>query len=165
MNIKIAIANALLVIPLVGGSFYFGLCYEQKALEPNAKLLTTPETQIRGETRYINETRRHYVENPIQSEVAQKGSKQLEYFTSLDQLTKWLAKDKTDSAISSYSDYDCDDYAYTLQQCALRDGYIISTELYWKNDEYHMLNSVLIGKDIYFVEPQDDSVWLHCHLD
>jgi len=175
MKVKGLIAFTLLALALVGGSFCFGAHYGQKTFEPQVKIVTKTETQVQTQTKieYVDRVVKHYIEKPVEVEiekpveieVVKEVPRQLNYFASLEELQDWLEKDKADTLIASYPNFDCDDYAYELQQRALKDGYIISTELDWKKGEYHMLNSVLIGKDIYFIEPQDDTVWLHCSRD
>ena len=61
--------------------------------------------------------------------------------------------------------YDCDDYAGELQRRALKDGYIINVELDKENGLPHALNSVIIGNDWYFIEPQDGTYWFKTGLD
>jgi len=48
--------------------------------------------------------------------------------------------------------WDCDDYALWLQERALSQGWLMSVELVEGNS--HMLNSVIIGNEIFLVEPQ-----------
>ncbi len=175
MNVKKLIAATLLAIALVGGSFCFGTYYGQKTFEPQVRIVTKTETRLLTELQtkieYVDRVVNHYIEKPVEVEVVKKVEvvkevpRQLNYFTSLEELKDWLKKDKTNTLVASYPNFDCDDYAYELQQRAIKDGYIISTELDWKNGEYHMLNSVRIGKGIYFVEPQDDTVWFHVSID
>jgi len=82
-------------------------------------------------------------------------------FESLDELKAWLAKDDTDKTIYIFGSgclgaYDCDDYAVALVYNAFLDGYSISLQV----EGNHMLNSTIIGDRIYFIEPQNDKVWL-----
>lgn len=82
-------------------------------------------------------------------------------FESLDALKAWLAQDDTDHAIYIFGsgclkNYDCDDYAVALVYNALQDGYSVSTEI--AGD--HMMNSTIIGNEIYLIEPQTDEAWL-----
>jgi hypothetical protein len=87
-------------------------------------------------------------------------------FESVAELKAWLAQDNTDSTFYVFgsgcvSHYDCDDYAVALARNALADGYLVSTQV----EGDHMLNSTIIGNDIYFIEPQNDEVWLWGHRD
>jgi hypothetical protein len=87
-------------------------------------------------------------------------------FESLAELRAWLAEDDSDSTLYIFGSgclgcYDCDDYATALVYNALCDGYAISTQIEGK----HMLNSTIIGNDIYYIEPQTDEVWFWGHRD
>ena len=91
---------------------------------------------------------------------------QLEEFESLGVLKAWLEEDDTDSTLYIFgagclTNYDCDDYATALVYNALLDGYSVSTQI----EGNHMLNSTIIGDKIYFIEPQDDEVWLWGYRD
>jgi hypothetical protein len=87
-------------------------------------------------------------------------------FESLDELRAWLAKDDTDNTLYIFGSgclgtYDCDDYAVALVYNAFFDGYSISLQV----EGDHMLNSTIIGNNIYFIEPQNDKVWLWGYRD
>jgi hypothetical protein len=87
-------------------------------------------------------------------------------FTSVDELKAWLAQDDTDSTLYIYgsgliAEYDCDDYALALVRNALAAGYAVSLQI----EGDHMLNSTIIGNEIYFIEPQTDEVWLWGYRD
>jgi hypothetical protein len=87
-------------------------------------------------------------------------------FASVDELKAWLAEDDTDSALYIFgsdciSTYDCDDYAIALMYNALADGYLVSLQI----EGNHMLNSTIIGNEIYYIEPQTDEVWLWGYRD
>jgi hypothetical protein len=87
-------------------------------------------------------------------------------FGSFSELKAWLAEDDTDSTLYIYGsgcilEYDCDDYAVALSRNALADGYAVSMEI----EGTHMLNSTIIGNNIYLIEPQTDEVWLWGYRD
>lgn len=87
-------------------------------------------------------------------------------FGSVGELKAWLAQDDADSTLYIYGsgcilEYDCDDYAVALARNALADGYDVSLQI----EGTHMLNSTIIGNNIYFIEPQNDKVWLWGHRD
>ena len=89
-----------------------------------------------------------------------------EEFGSVAELKAWLAQDDTDSTLYIFGSgclslYDCDDYAVALLYNALCDGYSVSLQV----EGDHMLNSTIIGNNIYFIEPQNDKVWLWGHRD
>lgn len=97
-------------------------------------------------------------------------------FESLEKLEQWL--EETPIQIRLGGNLDCDNYALGLQQKALKDGYLMSFEAIWA-DEYnrlfktmklspgdlHAINSVIIGNDVYYIEPQTLEVVLAGHLD
>jgi hypothetical protein len=87
-------------------------------------------------------------------------------FESVAELKAWLAEDDTDSTLYIFgsgciSTYDCDDYATALMYNALAHGYLVSLQI--KGN--HMLNSTIIGNEIYYIEPQTDEVWLWGYRD
>lgn len=99
---------------------------------------------------------------------------ELREFGSRQELVEWLERDETDATLYFTAEvdwnhldskYDCDDFAYRLQWNALFDGYLMSTEIIFKDAGQHMVNSTAIGNHIYFIEPQTDEVWLGAHRD
>jgi len=159
---KIAISAIALIV-----AFLSGTLYHQITVSPEIKYIEIPTT--------------NYITQYIEKEIIKEKPVALKDFTSLQELQSWLAKDYTDGVhlicppsgsinlttdVSTYKDprYNkCDDYAYELQQAAMRDGYLISIELDEINN--HALNLVFIGNDIYFIEPQTDKIWLECSRD
>lgn len=91
---------------------------------------------------------------------------ELREFASQKELKEWLDQDNTEGALyfsgsidfSGY--YDCDDYAIALMRNALEDGYLMSTEIIRKGSEFHMINSTIIGNNVYFIEPETNEIWL-----
>ena len=83
-------------------------------------------------------------------------------FESCNELTAWLEQDDCDRVFYFYlkgagpQNYDCDDYAEALMRHAVEDGFYMSKQI----EGDHMLNNTAIGNDIYFIEPQEDKVWL-----
>jgi len=79
-------------------------------------------------------------------------------------LAHWLRnRDKTIRfvGVADFNNYDCDDYAQALVRQARQDGYDIGVEL----DDNHMLCNTIIGNDLYYIEPRDNSYWLVTVLD
>ncbi len=123
------------------------------------------------EYRYI----KHYVDREVIKEVVVEKPVELREFTSLEELKTWLAEDDTDRYVYLFAgedglarqsdEYDCDDYALQLQRRAARSGFLTSVTIIKKGGVPHMINLVCIGNDIYYVEPQTDEVWFHCHKD
>ena len=74
--------------------------------------------------------------------------------------------------------FDCEDYAIRLQEKALRDGYIISFEVIRSveynglfkqkripNGAIHAINSVILGNEVYYIEPQTGEIAFVAYLD
>jgi len=117
----------------------------------------------------------HYVDREVIAEVIVEKPIELREFTSLEELRAWLAEDDTDEyvylwagkdGVCRLSDkYDCDDYALQLQRRAAKSGFLISTTIIEEQGKPHMINLACISNDIYYIEPQTDKVWFHCHKD
>jgi hypothetical protein len=124
------------------------------------------ETHQKAETRVVHSVEYdvEYVEVPAVTEVPV--TRPLKAFESLDELKAWLEGDDTDSTIYIFGEgclncYCCVDYATALMMNAYRDGYRVSVQF----EKSHALNSAVIGDKIYFIEPQNDKVWLWGHRD
>ena len=117
----------------------------------------------------------HYVDREVITEVIVEKPIELREFTSLEELRAWLAEDDTDEyvylwagkdGVCQLSDkYDCDDYALQLQRRAAKSGFLISTTIIEEQGKPHMINLACISNGIYYIEPQTDKVWFHCHKD
>jgi len=82
-----------------------------------------------------------------------------------DTLIKWLYSDRTDRETYVKDTFDCEDFAMRLQKEALEDGLILSIQL--DMVAHHAINNAFVPKEnkIYFVEPQNDGIWLVGALD
>jgi len=117
----------------------------------------------------------HYVDREVVKEVIVEKPIELCEFSSVAELRAWLAEDDTDGhvylvagedGVCRQSDkYDCDDYALQLQSRAAKSGFLMSVTIIEKQGRTHMINLACIGNDIYYIEPQEDLVWFHCHKD
>jgi len=117
----------------------------------------------------------HYVDREVIKEVIVEKPIELREFTSVEELRTWLAEDDTDEyihlvagkdGVCRLSDkYDCDDYALQLQRKAAKSGFLISATIVKEPGRSHMINLACIGNNIYYIEPQTDQVWFHCHKD
>jgi len=109
-------------------------------------------------------------------------TKPLREFQSLEELEQWLVNievldihfDMVDKETGQHiKGFDCEDYAIRLQEKALRDGYVMSFEVIrpveynalFKQkripaDKIHAINSVIIGNEVYYIEPQTREVVL-----
>ena len=117
----------------------------------------------------------HYIDREVIKEVIVEKPIELGEFTSLEELKAWLAEDDTDEyvylvagedgVLRPSDKYDCDDYALQLQSRAAKSGFLMSATIIEKQGKPHMINLAIIGNDIYYIEPQTDQVWFHCHKD
>ena len=106
-------------------------------------------------------------------------SKDTRYFTSVEEMEVWLKANRLPLVFIADSNgdidftnpprknplYDCDDYALDLQRLALGHGYIINIQRTSRDGKVHMLNSVVINHNLYFIEPQGNSWWFDISLD
>jgi hypothetical protein len=117
----------------------------------------------------------HYVDREVIKEIVVEKPVTLGPFSSLDELNAWLATDDTNeyihlsagnNGVCQPSDrFDCDDYAFQLQQRAANSGFLISATIIKRLGKSHMINLACIGDDIYYIEPQSDEVWFFCKRD
>ena len=110
----------------------------------------------------------------------------LSHFQDLEELERWLknievrdiGSDVLGKEINGIKSFDCDDYALKLQERALRDGYIMSFEVIHSgeyNDLFkqgqipvgtiHAINSVIIGNEVYYIEPKTHEIVFVAYLD
>ncbi|MBA7689050.1 hypothetical protein ES703_97544 [subsurface metagenome] len=80
------------------------------------------------------------------------------HFNSLEELEEWLAEDDTDQMQYSSDEFNCIDFALMLQEHALTNGYILSTEVL--PVAAHWVNIAVIDDRIYIIDPQDDRIIL-----
>lgn len=111
----------------------------------------------------------------------------LRRFQNLDELEQWLGNntvldirfDVVDKQTGQrIKRFDCDGYAIRLQEKALRDGYIMSFEVIrhveynalfkekqLPNGAIHAINLVILGNDVYYIEPQTHEIVFVAYLD
>ena len=110
----------------------------------------------------------------VVKEVTVEKPRELKEFSSKEDLESWLAEDDTETTVFffvvddgtevSSDEYDCDDFALTLQRRANKDGFLMSVTIIQKNNQPHMINLATIGNDVYYIEPQTDEVRFYSHL-
>jgi len=111
----------------------------------------------------------------------------LRHFQNLDELDRWLGNisvldirfDVVDKETNQrIKKFDCDEYAIRLQEKALGDGYIMSFEVI-RSAEYntlfkqnripsgdiHAINLVILGNEVYYIEPQNREIVFVAYLD
>ena len=105
----------------------------------------------------------------------------LRNFENTEELESWLEDNYIDHADMGYisgKPFDCDDYALRLIKDARRDGYEMylqvlmpryrrpdNNKLVTHSKEAHAVCSVIIGDNLYFIEPQTDEYWLAAKVD
>lgn len=116
-----------------------------------------------------------------------ENSNPLRNFQDLEELQRWLENTKVHDIGSDVADkeinqsiksFDCDDYALKLQKKALRDGYIVSFEVIHPSEygdlfkqgqipegTIHAINSVIIGNEVYYIEPKTNEIVFVAYLD
>jgi len=124
------------------------------------------------------------VKEPVVKEV--EVSRPLLHFENISNLKQWLSNVNLieigfiviDQNNNNISKLDCDDYARSLQDKALQDGYIISFEVIL-SAEYnslfkekripagaiHAINSAIIGNEVYYIEPQTKEIVFVANID
>jgi len=150
----VTVLKALVVCAILTAVFYTGTSVGQATSEPQNTLIH--ETNVGNQP--VVRTLVEYVD-----------------------LTQWLndaMKVTTVRFQSPDDEIDCDDYALAMQNRALSDGYIVSFEVTGRSEynmlfntqlpqsqSLHAINSVIIGNNVYFIEPQTGEVTFAVHLD
>ncbi len=157
--------NKLIYAFTVGGILGFLLL--SLNFEPQVEYVEVLE--IRTVDQYITEIKEVIVEK----EVIIEKTTELREFASLKELEEWLANDTTNAlhlifggeeGLNINPEFeDCDDYAYALQKAAEKDGLRTSVQIDTRRQ--HALNSVFIGNNVYFIEPQTDEIWFEAYRD
>ena len=174
--INIAVRIGILISFLAIG-FYAGIMFYEVNAEPKVVIetiqLPAPEPEI-----IVNEIVKEVrVEVPVIKEV--EVYQPLKHFESLESLITWLSFDDTNTHITLtvHSDGNldfntaCEQFALQLQERALEQGYIINLQGIGTFTDGvligrgHMVNSTIIGNDVYFIEPQTDEVWVGARLE
>lgn len=154
------ILKIVLLVAVLGLGIAIGGWIGQATFEP--QIITQTEIQ------YVPQIIEKIVEKPVPSYVPQVQS----HFSSLEELNRWLGT--VDIWASS-----CGGYALGLQQRAWGRGYILSVEVIFSSeynqlfkqklslpeDEAHFINLAVIGREVYYIEPQTKEVVLRGYLD
>ena len=162
---KVFIIVALVLMLNMGAVYWVSL--HQEPVVPEPIRITVTEYVDRVE--YID--RIEYIDRVEYVEVIKEVRIKPRYFESLEELEDWLVQDRTDTVVIYPPDYDCEDYAKALVESALKDGYILSTELWGdvkRRGEFggtHFYNLAFIGNEMYLIEPQDDRIIAVGNLD
>ena len=75
------------------------------------------------------------------------------------ELVKWLKEYKFKAYGGvDFNKIDCEDFADSMQRQALYDGYLMSLQLV--DDGWHMGNLVMMGNEIWYVEPEPGNIYM-----
>jgi len=193
-TLRVLFMLAILTLVFCAGAYLGQLTFEPRVIiehEVIESVVYKPverivETIVYKPVEKIIET---IVYEPVEKVIVERieTTKPLRYFQSLEELEQWLVNikvldirfDVVDKETSERIEkFDCEDYALRLQEKALRDGYIISFEVI-HSAEYnalfkqkripantiHAINSVILGNEIYYIEPQTHEVVFVAYLD
>jgi len=177
------ILAALTLVFCAGG--YLG----QITFQPQVIIDHEIHTIYRVIERVVYEPVERVVYEPVERVIVKRieTPKSLCHFQNLDELERWLGNmwvldirfDVVDKETGQrIKRFDCEDYAIRLQEKALRDGYIMSFEVI-RSVEYnalfkqkripsgaiHAINSVILGNEVYYIEPQTGEIVLVAYLD
>ena len=181
-NVLLTLASAALIF-CVGG--YIG----QVTFKP--QVIIEPEIQTKVIDRVVHVPVEKVVKKEIYIPVEKVVVEHIEtyrplcHFQDLDELERWLGKevlfvgiDVVDEQTGKFiKRWECEDYAIRLQEKALRDGYIISFEIIHPSEynslfkqkipysSIHAINSVVIGNEIYYIEPQNHEIVFVAYID
>jgi len=165
----------------------------QKTLEPKVTTEYQIRTIYRDVEKIVYEPEEKVITQiiyePVEKVVIRRIEKPvpLRSFEDLDELQDWLNNTGVINIHFSIiggedgqetNKLDCDDYAIQLQEKALTAGYIVSFEVI-DSTEYnthfeqkkipcgviHAINSVVIGNEIYYIEPQNHEIAFVAYLD
>ena len=176
------VSNVLLILASMALIFCAGVYIGQVTFKP--QVIIEPKIQTKFIDRVIHIPVEKVVEKeiyiPVEKVVVQdiETYKPLRHFQDLDELEGWLGQevlfvgiDVVDERTGKFiKRWECADYAIRLQEKALKDGYIMSFEVI-HHSEYnrlfkqkipygssHAINSVIIGNEIYYSEPQNHEI-------
>jgi len=184
--IKTTVAGVVLAVV-----FYAGTFVGQAALEPQAKANINTAFNPTVETRLVETRTTQYVETPAVTantneqvkvvEPANNTVTALRNFKDVQELKQWLEnRNNTTTVFFRYPDttIDCDDFALTLQQNALADGYLMNFQIIeagkyntlFQNTKIpagtmHAVNLVIIGNNVFYIEPQTGEIAIAAMVD
>ena len=176
------VSNVLLILASVALIFCAGGYIGQVIFKP--QVIIEPEIRTKFIDRVIPIPVEKVVEKeiyiPVEKVVVQniETYKPLRHFQDLDELERWLGQevlfvgiDVVDERTGKFiKRWECVDYAIRLQEKALEDGYIMSFEVIHHSEHNslfkqkipygssHAINSVIIGNEIYYIEPQNHEI-------
>ena len=160
--------KVFLIIILSCATFFSGYYIGQETSEP--EVVTEVQYEVKYVEKPVYKIVDKIVEKIIEVEVIKEVPREIREFEDLEELEQFLEDDDTNEILRLYPiegisgtwslTGTCDHYATNLQRRALEAGYLMSTEITEKDNEPHMMNSAIIGNEVYYIEPQTDEVWL-----
>ncbi len=181
------ILAALALVFFAGG--YLGQITFEPQVVVNHDVRTIYRDIERIEYRTVEKVIERVVYEPVERVIVKRieRPRPLRHFQNLEELEQWLGNigvidvrfNVVDSETGQYiKKFDCDDYAMRLQEKSLRDGYVMSFEVIspaeynalFKQkripaDDTHAINLVIIGNEIYYIEPQNHEIIFKANLD
>ena len=156
-KLLLGVCMALVLTSLAGG-WYLGQL-QCELIETKAELVVVENSVSTLEDQLsIRDSQLLYKKQELEKMQQELQAARPRHFNSLEELKTWLTSDDTDQMQYSSDEFNCIDFALMLQDRALADGYILSTEVL--PVAAHWANIAVIGDRIYLIEPQDDSVIL-----
>ena len=156
-KLLLGVCMALVLISLAGG-WYLGQL-QSELMETEAELVAVKNSVSTLEDQLsIRDSQLLYKKQELEKRQQELQAARPRHFNSLEELKTWLANDDTNQMQHSSDEFNCISYALMLQDRALADGYILSTEVL--PVAAHWVNLAVIGDRIYVIEPQDDRVIL-----
>ena len=184
-NKTVMAINALVAVVILAILFSTGVVIGQATSTPQTTTNLDTSFKLTVETQLIETHTVQYVEKPVTVveyiERVKSVPVELRDFSELNELKQWLEDKKNVTTVRFQSPnvtVDCDDYALEMQHKALADGYIMSFEIIGESEynalfktplppsqSLHAINLVIIGNDVYYIEPQTDEVVFVVQLD
>ena len=169
---------SMLILAMVF-AFFLGGYIGQEVYEPKVIVEEKIEYVEKPIKELIVQVEERIVEVPV--EVPVEVSQKLRDFESTEELEAWLEENYIDQAVMLYASgkkFDCDDYALRLIKDADKDGYRMFLQVIYhpyrkpltgevasRKGANHAVCSVIIGNNVYFIEPQTDEYWLAAEVD
>lgn len=179
--IKVLVLTA---VPAV--AFFAGTFTGQVGLEPQTATDVSADLSLSARCQLVSTHTVQSIETPVTVveyvDRVQEMPVEPRGFRDLEELEQWLMETITMTTTIYFEQpgavIDCDDFALTLQQKALADGYLMSFQIieyskynglfeYSKMppDTLHAINLAIVGNSAYYIEPQTGEVVFAARID
>jgi hypothetical protein len=184
-NITKAIkALVLAAVPAI--AFFAGTFTSQAGFEPQTATDVNADLSLSARCQLVSTHTVQSIETPVTVveyvDRVQEIPVEPRNFRDLQELEQWLTETITMTTTIYFEQpgarVDCDDFALTLQQKALADGYLVSFQIiesgkydglfeYSKTppDTLHAINLAIAGNNAYYIEPQTGEVVFAARVD